>query len=72
MGHNSGRVPFFQLDCYVVDEEFVAGNGHAELGIEVCEVREPVGEFVAQTWVGEDLPVTVAFAALHEGRDESL
>ena len=64
------RVPFFQLDCYVVDEEFVAGNGQGELGIEVCEVREPLGEFVAQTWVGEDLPVTVAFAALHERRDE--
>jgi len=34
--------------------------------------REPVGEFVAQTWVGEDLPVTVAFAALHGRRDECL
>ena len=31
------RVPFLQLHCDVVDEEFVAGNGQAVLGIKVCE-----------------------------------
>jgi hypothetical protein len=67
-----GGVPFLQLDCDVIDEEFVAGNGQAVLGIEVCEVRELVGELVTQAWVGEDLPVTVPFTALHECRDECL
>jgi hypothetical protein len=33
-------------------------------------VRELVGELVAQARVGEDFPVTVAFAALYERRDE--
>lgn len=65
-----GRVSFLQLEGDVVDEEFVAGNGQAVPGIEVCEVCELVGELAAQAWVGEDLPVTVAFAALHERRDE--
>ena len=51
-----GGVPFLQLEGDVVDEEFVAGNGQAVLGIEVCEVRELFGELVAQAWVGEDLP----------------
>ncbi len=54
----------------VVDEEFVAWNVEAVLRIEVCEMRELVGELVAQARVREDLPVTVAFAALHERRDE--
>jgi hypothetical protein len=63
-------VPFLQLAGYVVDEEFVAGNGQTVLGIEVCEVREPVGELVAQAWVGDKLPVTVAFAAFHKCPDE--
>jgi hypothetical protein len=27
---------------------------------------------MAQVWVGEDLPVTVALVALHERRDECL
>src|SRR5439155_15374185 len=44
------RVPFLQLDCNVVDEEFIAGKGQAVLGIEVCEVRELVGKLVAQPW----------------------
>ena len=65
-----GRVPFLQLKGDVVDEEFVAGNGQTVLGIEVCEVRELAGELVAQAWIGQDLPVTVAFAALHERRDQ--
>ena len=46
---------FLQLDGDVADEEFVAGNGQAVLGIEVCEVRELVCELVAQAWIGEDL-----------------
>jgi hypothetical protein len=48
----------------------VAGNGQAELGIEVCEVRELVGELVAQGWVRKYLSVTVAFAGHHERRYE--
>ena len=67
---DSGRAPFLQFLGDVVDEELVAGNRQAELGIEVCEVRELVCELVAQAWVGEYLPVTVAFAALHKRRDE--
>ena len=67
-----GRVSFPQLDCDVVDEEFVAGNGQAVLGIEVREVCELVSKLVAQARVGKDLPVTVAFAALHERRNECL
>src|SRR5437588_553543 len=63
------RVPFLQLESDVVDEEFVAGNGQAVLRIEVREVREFVGKLSAQTRVGEDLPVTVAFAAPHERPD---
>jgi hypothetical protein len=35
-------------------------------------MRELVSELVAQAWVREDLPVTVAFAALHERRNESM
>ena len=56
----------------VVDKEFVARNAEAVLRIEVCEMRELVGELVAQAWLREDLPVTVAFAALHERRDECM
>ncbi len=67
---DSGTAPFLQFLGDVVDEELVAGNGQAELGIEVCEVRKLVGELVAQAWVREYLPVPVAFAALHERRDE--
>lgn len=67
---NVGRVPFLQLKGDVVNEEFVAGNGQAVLGIEVCEVRELAGEFVTQAWIGQDLPVTIAFAPLHECRDQ--
>jgi len=63
-------VPFLQLEGDVVDEQFVAGNGQPVLGIEVCEVRELVGELVARARAGEDLSVTVAFAAPHERRDE--
>jgi len=63
-------MPFLQLEGDVVDEQFVAGNRQAVLGIEVFEVRELVGELVAQARVGEDFPVTVAFAALYERRDE--
>jgi hypothetical protein len=37
-----------------------------------AQLRELVGELAAQAWVGEDLPVTVAFAALHEPRDERI
>ena len=55
-----------QLAEDVVDEEFVARNRQAVLGIEVFEVRELVDELVAQAWIGEDLPVTVAFASLYE------
>ena len=55
-----GRVPSLQLAGDVVDEEFVARNRQAVLGIEVFEVRELVDELVAQAWVREDLPVTVA------------
>jgi len=65
-----GTVPFLQLEGDVVDEQFVARNGQAVLGIEICEVRELVGELVAPARVGDDLPVTVAFAALHKRRDE--
>jgi len=36
------------------------------LGIEVCEVCELGGELMAQPWVGENLPIEVAVAALHE------
>lgn len=61
---------FLQLKGDVVDEKFVAGNRNAILGIEVCEVRELARELVAQSWAGKDLPVTVAFVPLHEGRDE--
>lgn len=46
-----GRVPFLQLEGDIVDEQFVAGNGQAVLGIEVREVRELVGELVAQVRV---------------------
>jgi hypothetical protein len=68
-----GRMPFLQLDCDVVDQEFVAGrNGEAILGIKVCEVRELVGELAAQARVGENFPATIALAALHEGRDECM
>jgi len=67
---DSRTAPFLQFLGDVVDEELVAGDGQAKLGIEVGEVRELVGELVAQAWVGEYLPVTVAFAALHERRDE--
>ena len=67
---DSGTAPFLQFLSDVVDEELVAGNGQAELGIEVREVRELVTELVAQAWFREYLPVTVAFAALHERRDE--
>jgi hypothetical protein len=63
-------VPSLQFEGDVADEEFVAGYGQAVLRIEVCEVRELVCELVSQAWVGEDLPVTVTFAALHERRDE--
>lgn len=56
----------------LLSKEFVAGNRHAVLGIEVCEVRELVGKFVPQAWVGEDLPVTVALAALHERSDKCM
>jgi hypothetical protein len=65
-------VPFPQLDGDVVDKEFVAGNGQPVLGIEIREVREPSYEFVTQTRVGENFPVTVAFVALHERSDECL
>jgi len=68
--NNARRVPFLQLNGDVLDEKFVAGNRNAVLGIEVCEVRELVGELVAQSCVGENLPVTVAFVPLHEGRDQ--
>src|SRR5215469_8639817 len=40
------------------------------LGIEVCEVCQLVGELMAQPWVGENLSVAVAFAALHERCNE--
>ena len=42
------------------------------LGIEVCEVTKLVGEFVAKEWVGGNLPVTAAFAALQESRHECM
>jgi len=65
-----GRVPFLQLDSDVVDKEFVALNGQTVLGIKVGEVRELADELVPQAWVGEDLPVAIAFASLHKRCDE--
>jgi hypothetical protein len=65
-----GMVPFLQLEGVVVDNEFVARNGQMVLGNEVCDMRELVRELVAQAWVGEDIPVTVAFAALHKRGDK--
>lgn len=38
--------------------------------IEVCGARELVGKLVPQAWIGGDLRVTVAVAALHERRDD--
>ena len=65
-------MPFPQLDCDVLDEEFIAGNRQSILGVEVREMRELVGEFVAQAWIGKNLPLTVAFAALHERSNECM
>ena len=45
-------------------------NVRRVIRIEVCEVRELVGEFVPQSRVEKDFPVTVAFAPLHERGDE--
>lgn len=70
---DDGRtVPFLQLDYDILDEQFVAGNWQSELGIEVGEVRQLVGKLVAQTWVGEDLPLTVSFIELHERREKCM
>jgi hypothetical protein len=55
-----------------VDEEFVAGNAHTVPGIKVREMRESVRELMAQARIGEDLPIAVTFAALHECCDESM
>jgi hypothetical protein len=67
-----GRVPFLQLDRCVFDEEFVPGNRQAVFGIEVFKVGELAGELMAKAGVGEDFPVAVALAALHERSDECL
>ncbi len=53
-----------------VDEESVARKGQPVPGIEFREVPEPVGEFMTQPRVGQDLPVTVPLAAIHESPDE--
>jgi hypothetical protein len=59
-------VALLQLESDVVDAQFAADTGHAVLGVEICEMRKLTRELMAQARVGEDLPVTVAFAALKE------
>jgi hypothetical protein len=54
------------------ERSFVARNGQTVLGIEVSKMSELASELVPQARIGQDLPVSVAFASLDERREECL
>jgi hypothetical protein len=65
-------MPLLQFARYIFDEQLIAGNRQAVLGIEVFKVCEQFGEFVAQPRIGKNLPVTVPFVPLYEGSDQCI
>src|SRR6185437_14720981 len=70
--NEAGRMPFLEFESDVLNAKLVAGKRQAILLIKVSKVRELASELVSQTWVGEELPVAVAFAPLHERRDQCM
>jgi len=53
-------------------KSLLLGKGRRYLGSKSVKCASWLVNFVAQAWVGKDLAVTGAFAALHERRDECM
>ncbi|KAA6460137.1 MBL fold metallo-hydrolase [Acidobacteria bacterium AB60] len=69
---NRGRMASLQFPEDDEGGKLLAGDGQAESGIEVAEVRQFADEFTAQARVGDELAVALAPGALHKPGDQGL